>query len=206
MDLPFWYATSSAIPRARSLQAAAREARDTARWLVAQKRVQVQQDGDHGDRHARTEPAPASGAGTFREAGTPPRAPTPPPEAGARASLRWWCGNSPTPPPPVCGFRIASAPAEPTGVVLGVSGEIGPATSVPLADTLASHLLAAEPGTCVVVDPGTVTSVDVRGLRVLLEAIATARSRAVVLAIVECPACSSRLMKLTDTADLIDVC
>jgi hypothetical protein len=58
VDLPFWYATSSAIPRARSLQAAAREARDTARWLVDQTRVRVQRDGDHGDRHARTEPAP----------------------------------------------------------------------------------------------------------------------------------------------------
>jgi anti-anti-sigma regulatory factor len=58
----------------------------------------------------------------------------------------------------------------------------------------------------VVVDPGTVTSVDVRGLGVLLEATATARSRGVVLAIVECPPCSSRPMELTDTADLIDVC
>ncbi len=74
-----------------------------------------------------------------------------------------------------------------------VLGEIDPATSVPLADALAPHLLAAEPGTCV-------------GLRVLLEATATARSRGVVLAIVVCPPCSSRPVELTGTADPIDAC
>jgi anti-anti-sigma factor len=120
--------------------------------------------------------------------------------------LHWLYGSSPTPSPPACGFRIASATAEPTEVVVGVSGEIDLTTSVPLADTLASHLLAAEPGTCVMVDLGTVTFIDVRGLRVLLEATATARSRGVVLAIIECPPCLSRLMKLTDTADLLNVC
>ncbi len=83
-------------------------------------------------------------------------------------------------------------------------GEVDLATSVPLADTLASHLLAAEPGTCVVVDLAAVTFIDVRGLRVLLEATATARSRGVVLAIIECPPCLSRLMKLTDAADLLN--
>ncbi len=198
MDLPLWYATYSAVPRARSLHAAAQEARNTARWLVDQSRARLQRDGDH----AQPEPALAPRPPT----GTSPQASTPPSEAGAPASLHWLYGDSPAPSPPACAFRIASAAAEPTEVVVRVSGEIDTATSAPLADTLASHLLAAEPGACVLLDLGTVTFIDGRGLRVLLEATATARARGAVLAIVECPPCLSRLMKLTDTDGLLNVC
>jgi anti-anti-sigma factor len=120
--------------------------------------------------------------------------------------LHWLYGNSPTPPPPARAFRIATDAAEPTEVVVRVSGEVDMATSVPLADTLTSHLLAAEPGTCVLLDLGAVTFIDGRGLRVLLDATTTARARSVVLAIIECPPCLSRLIKLTDTDGLLDTC
>ncbi len=204
MDLPLWYATYSAVPRARSLHAAAQEARNTARWLVDQSRARVQQNGDH----AQVEPELRAGsrADASPGTGTPSHEPIPPSEAGARASLRWLYGSSPTPSPPACAFRIASDAAEPTEVVVRVSGEIDMATSVPLADTLTSHLLAAEPGACVLLDLGTVTFIDARGLRVLLEATTTARARGAVLAIIECPPCLSRLIKLTHTDDLLNVC
>lgn len=204
MDLPLWYATYSAVPRARSLQAAAQEARNTARWLVDQSRAQVQQNGDH----AQVEPELRARSRAGASPGTGPPSPDliPPSEPGARASLHWLYGSSPTPSPPARAFRIATDAAEPTEVVVRVSGEIDMATSVPLADAIASHLLAAEPGTCVLLDLGTVTFIDARGLRVLLEATTTARARGVVLAIIECPPCLSRLMKLTNTDGLLNVC
>lgn len=83
-------------------------------------------------------------------------------------------------------------------LVVPVTGEIDRATAPALSAAVDAHLDRAAPlGRDVVVDLGGVTFIDLHGLRLLLAATDTARSRGVTLQVTECPPCLLRLLQVT---------